>query len=255
MNIRQDTVIKFNICNLSKPNKLYDKGMKPFVYSMNKFKQKGVGWHRAGENCEYYNNGQVARFAKKTLDAHWLQDGSNPVGKDSLKQLHSLSFEYKFEYDYDIVYFAHFVPYTYTDLVNYLCTLRANDALKDRMRVDHICNALGGAPLYGLTITNDIQKGYVVEGKEIFKYQRYEYKKVQVKPKKIKYIEPEKKTRTKKQGQEDGSDSDSVSDSVKSSKDGDEPPKTEDQEASGQKTKRPTINVEPLHEDGKAGES
>ena len=36
MNIKADTLIRINICNLSKPNGLYAKGMKPFVYSTNK---------------------------------------------------------------------------------------------------------------------------------------------------------------------------------------------------------------------------
>ena len=46
MNIKAGTIIKINICNLSKPNNLYAKGMKPFVYSMNKFKSDGIGWRR-----------------------------------------------------------------------------------------------------------------------------------------------------------------------------------------------------------------
>ena len=54
MNIRQDTFVRINICNLSKPNTLYSKGMKPFVYSMNKFKQHGIGWRRGGENITYF---------------------------------------------------------------------------------------------------------------------------------------------------------------------------------------------------------
>ena len=48
MNIRADTVMRINICNLSKPNSLYAKGMKPFVYSINKKKATGQGWHRGG---------------------------------------------------------------------------------------------------------------------------------------------------------------------------------------------------------------
>ena len=34
--------------------------------------------------------------------------------------MHTLVFDYKFESDYDIVFFAHFMPYTYTDLINFL---------------------------------------------------------------------------------------------------------------------------------------
>lgn len=55
--------------------------------------------------------------------------------------------------------------------------------------MDYLCNALGGAPMYGLTITSDIKTQYVPQGKEIFKFQRFEYKDAVVKPKKIKYIE------------------------------------------------------------------
>jgi len=43
--------------------------------------------------------------------------------------------------------------------------------------------------MYGLTITSDIKTQYVPQGKEIFKFQRFEYKDAVVKPKKIKYIE------------------------------------------------------------------
>ena len=55
------------------------------------------------------------------------------------------------------------------------------------MRIDYICNTLGKAPMYGLTITNNIQSKYTQSGKEIFKFQRFEYKGATVKPKKVKY--------------------------------------------------------------------
>ena len=70
-----------------------------------------------------------------------------------------------------------------------MCSLHANEANKDKMRLDHVCNSLGRAPMYGLTITNNIQTGYVNQGKEIFKFQRAEFKGAKVKPKKVKYLE------------------------------------------------------------------
>ena len=115
MNIKAGTTARINICNLSKPNGLYSKGMKPFIYSCNKKRDQGVGWHRAGDHVKYFQNGSTARFTKQTLDAHWVGDGSVPKDGDKFKALHSLSWEYKFESDFDIVFFAHFVPYTYTD--------------------------------------------------------------------------------------------------------------------------------------------
>jgi hypothetical protein len=56
------------------------------------------------------------------------------------------------------------------------------------MRLDYICNSLGQAPVYGLTITNDIQTAYVSRNKEILKFQNYEYQKHKVKSKKIKKL-------------------------------------------------------------------
>ena len=46
--------------------------------------------------------------------------------------------------------------------------------------------------MYGLTITNNIQTQYVSVSKEIVKFQRFEYKGVTVKPKKVKYVQSEK---------------------------------------------------------------
>ena len=191
MNIYAETTVRFNICNLSKPNGLYSKGMKPFVYSMNKAKANGIGWHRGGKHIRYYANGNAQRFTKKTLDAHWLTDGSVPVGHDQFKKLHTLQFDYKFESEYDIVFFAHFQPYTYTDMVNFLSQLEYKNELKDRFRLDYICDSLSKVPVYGLTITNDIQNEYVSQYKEIFKWKKFEYGNQRIKPKKIKFLNGE----------------------------------------------------------------
>ena len=56
--------------------------MKPFVYSVNEAKSSGLGWHRGGKNIKYFSNGKTSRYTKKTLDAHWITDGSNPVETD-----------------------------------------------------------------------------------------------------------------------------------------------------------------------------
>lgn len=48
--------IKFNILNLAKTDSLYNYGMKVLCFS-NKIKDKeGVGWHRVGENINYFPN-------------------------------------------------------------------------------------------------------------------------------------------------------------------------------------------------------
>lgn len=59
MNIYAETTVRFNICNFSKSSNLYSKGMKPFVYSVNKAKKTGEGWHRGGKHVRYYANGNA----------------------------------------------------------------------------------------------------------------------------------------------------------------------------------------------------
>ena len=57
------------------------------------------------------------------------------------------------------------------------------------MRIDHICNSLGKVPMYCLTITNNIDK-YLTQDEEMVLYREFEYKDLDVKPKKKKIILP-----------------------------------------------------------------
>lgn len=45
-NTRKDMEIKFNILNFSKPDSLFNHGMKPLVYSEKKTEIEDVGWFR-----------------------------------------------------------------------------------------------------------------------------------------------------------------------------------------------------------------
>jgi hypothetical protein len=170
MNIKAGTRVRLNIVNLSKSSHLYAKGMQPFVYSLNRFRNKGIGWTRGGENIRFYANENVSRYNKVTMDAEWLDDGTPNIQPDSLRKLHTLHFDYRFKSNFDVVFFAHFIPYTYRDLVHYLCKLRNAPEVSQIMRVDYLCNSLGKAPVYGLTITNDIQTNYVRQAKEVYKF-------------------------------------------------------------------------------------
>ena len=76
-------------------------------------------------------------------------------------------------------------------MVNFLSQLETKNELKDRFRLDYICDSLAKVPMYGLTITNDIQNEYVSQYKEIFKWKSYEYGKKKIKPKKIKFLNGE----------------------------------------------------------------
>jgi len=59
------------------------------------------------------------------------------------------------------VFFAHFAPYSYSDVFRYFCKLECDESLKDMMRIDYICRTLGKTPMYGLTITNKINEDYI----------------------------------------------------------------------------------------------
>ena len=81
--------------------------------------------------------------------------------KDNFKKTSTLCFSYEFQYDFDMVFFAHFAPYSYADVFRYLCKLETDEKLHKIMRIDHLCNSLAQIPMYGVTITNDIETDYI----------------------------------------------------------------------------------------------
>lgn len=66
---------------------------------------------------------------------------------------YSLTFEVNFKYDLDTVYFAHCLPYTYSDLAEYVkktCTYKN----KDKIRKTVLCKSLAGNDCEMLIVTN-----------------------------------------------------------------------------------------------------
>ena len=53
--------IKFNIVNLTKKHSLFDLGMKPYVFSMNRYEKRKVGWVREGMKVVYDENEKLRR--------------------------------------------------------------------------------------------------------------------------------------------------------------------------------------------------
>ena len=47
---------KFNVINLTKPDSLYNYGMRPLIYSEKEAGLDGTGWQRRGEDICYYQN-------------------------------------------------------------------------------------------------------------------------------------------------------------------------------------------------------
>ena len=79
---------------------------------------------------------------------------------EGIDNYYTLSFTYKFEYLDDEVWFAHAVPFTYTDQMLDLQKLRKIEEAKqaqDRMLTTSIlCKTLAGVPCPLLTITSDV---------------------------------------------------------------------------------------------------
>ena len=85
---RKGANVHFNLINLMKGYSLFNRGMQICVYSEKNAEQEKIGWHKGGNEINYYRNG-IFKYVR-----------------DQKRYLSSLSFTYEFEYDNDTVYFA-----------------------------------------------------------------------------------------------------------------------------------------------------
>ena len=89
--------------------------MKPCVYSKRKEEADKTLWHRGGFNISYKrNSSRKTSIITKAIDEIKNEDLRREFYK-RMKVLYTLTFSYTFEYDNDVVFFAHFYPYTFTD--------------------------------------------------------------------------------------------------------------------------------------------
>jgi cytosolic carboxypeptidase protein 2/3 len=119
-NAKPNVQYRFTICNLLKPDSLYNRGMRPLLYSESDARnsssrsnsnssssssssssstRRRLGWRRVGENIAYYRNNM------RSEDENGNQ-----------RTLYSLTWTCTFANENDTYYFAHCYPYTYTDL-------------------------------------------------------------------------------------------------------------------------------------------
>lgn len=131
-NTRKDVTYRFTIVNLLKPKSLYAVGMKPLMYSQLDATIYNVGWRREGHEIKYYKNN--------------MDDGPQP--------LYCLTWTIQFPHDQDTCFFAHFYPYTYTDLQCYLLSVANNPIQSQFCKLRALCRSLAGNTVYLLTITN-----------------------------------------------------------------------------------------------------
>lgn len=124
---------RFNIVNFTKRDSLYNFGMKILIFSETENEKSELGWFRGGHNISYYQN--------------------NIRRPGNSKCFYSLSFNYRFEYSEDTIYFAYCFPYTYSDLMQDLTILESNSYIATIMNRKTLCYSIGGNRCDLLTIT------------------------------------------------------------------------------------------------------
>ncbi|XP_044921820.1 cytosolic carboxypeptidase 2 isoform X5 [Mustela putorius furo] len=109
-----------------------DSGMKPLMYSQLDADTHNIGWRREGKEIRYFKNN--------------TEDGQQPF--------YCLTWTIQFPHDQDTCFFAHFYPYTYTDLQCYLLSVVNNPVQSQFCKLRTLCRSLAGNTVYLLTITN-----------------------------------------------------------------------------------------------------
>lgn len=130
-------IYRFSIVNLTKDYSLYKDGLRPLMYSTKDAQCRKVGWKRCGYNITYYCN------------------KSSPLGEREQRNTYTLTFNIRFPYKNDIVYFAYSYPYTYSDLRNYLLKISKHPYKSKYATTRVLCQTLAGNDLYYVTITSD----------------------------------------------------------------------------------------------------
>jgi len=167
-NTRKNMTCTFNIMNFTKPDSLFNYGMKVSVYSEKKaagvdpnapdlgYAQaspeaqkeggpptpgeapkpgQGMGWFKGGERISYFANG-----IKKDITY-------------TSKGYFTASFTYKFTHDDDVVYFAYCCPYTYTDCMRDIYEVESDPERRKICSRKTLCKTLAGVDCDILTIT------------------------------------------------------------------------------------------------------
>uniref|UniRef100_A0A8D0G665 Cytosolic carboxypeptidase 2 n=1 Tax=Sphenodon punctatus TaxID=8508 RepID=A0A8D0G665_SPHPU len=130
-NTRKAVTYRFTIVNLMKAKSLYNMGMKPLLYSQRDAETDGVGWRREGGDIRYYR-----------------------CSPEEGQALYCFTWTVRFPHNHDTCFFAHFYPYTYSDLQHYLMTV-VNDPVRSQYcKLRALCKSLAGNTVYLLTITS-----------------------------------------------------------------------------------------------------
>ena len=130
--------VRFNIVNLTKPDSLFNLGMRPVVYSCWDALSTGTGWIRSGTDIAYYVNPHVR----------------NNSSGEGVSNYYTLSFTLEFHNAQDTYLIAYSYPYTHTDYKTHMAKLMERPGINHIMRQYRLCQTLGGNDCNLVVITN-----------------------------------------------------------------------------------------------------
>ena len=130
--------VRFNIVNFTKPDSLFNLGMRPVVYSVNDANTKNIGWVRSGSDISYYGNS-------------FLRNNSAGEG---LLYYYTLSFTIEFHNINDTVLIAYSYPYTMSDYRSHLTEILDRPGSSDVIRQFRLCQTISGEDCDLLVVTN-----------------------------------------------------------------------------------------------------
>lgn len=147
--------VTFHIINFTKPDSLFNLGMRPVVYSVHDAEHKGIGWVRQGYDISYYSN---------------VFTRANPAAGEGNSCYFTLSFSLEFTHPRDTVLVAYSYPYTLSDYrmhIDDLLTKRGDIVKKCKL-----CTTLFGEDCDLITITdfNDKERNGPVVIPELDKF-------------------------------------------------------------------------------------
>lgn len=135
---QEGLTVRFNFVNMMKKDSLYNYGMKPCVFSAKANEECGSdGWFHGGTSICYYRNNLTYSRRKK----------------EKAKSYYTFTFTYQFQHPDDVVFFAHSVPLTYSDLQRDLDSLEDDEFASQFIRRRELCRTIAGNRCDLLTIT------------------------------------------------------------------------------------------------------
>jgi hypothetical protein len=135
--------VRFNIVNFTKPDSLFNLGMRPVVYSCLDAATKNVGWLRGGSDISYYSNS----YAR------------NNTAGEGVSCYYTLSFTIEFQNAKDTTMIAYSYPYTHSDYKAHISHILSKPNSGDYIKQSRLCHTLSGEDCDLLVITNFRTKG------------------------------------------------------------------------------------------------